>query len=190
MDWLLGELTALPRPIDAVGHDWGALLVIRSISLRPDLVRTWATGAAPLDSEYTWHQAAQRWQTPEVGERVMEGLTPAAMRATLLAAGVPDADAARTAARVDVTMKRCILGLYRSAVRVGLEWETDLRRVPAPGLVLWGEDDPYAAVRFGARLAERTGAKLVSFPGCSHWWQLQRPDEVAHELGSLWASVR
>jgi pimeloyl-ACP methyl ester carboxylesterase len=87
-------------------------------------------------------------------------------------------------------MKRCILTLYRSAIRVGSEWEPDLRRVVAPGLVLWGEDDPYASVRFGARLAERTRARFVSFPRCSHWWQLERPDEVANELQSLWASAR
>lgn len=42
----------------------------------------------------------------------------------------------------------------------------------APELVLWGERDPYAVPRFGARLAERTGARFVSFPDCSHWWQL------------------
>jgi pimeloyl-ACP methyl ester carboxylesterase len=190
VDWLIGELAALPAPIDVVGHDWGALLVVRCVSLRGDLVRTWAAGAAPLDAEYTWHEAAQRWQTPEVGERVMERLTPQGMEAALVAAGVPRADAARTAAHLDATMKRCILTLYRSAIRVGSEWEPDLRRVVAPGLVLWGEDDPYASVRFGARLAERTRARFVSFPRCSHWWQLERPDEVANELQSLWASAR
>jgi len=86
-------------------------------------------------------------------------------------------------------MKRCILALYRSAVNTGSEWEPDLGRVRAPGLVLWGEKDPYAAARFGARLAERTGARSVSFPGCSHWWQLERPDEVARELQRLWVAA-
>jgi pimeloyl-ACP methyl ester carboxylesterase len=55
-------------------------------------------------------------------------------------------------------------------------------RITAPGLVLWGQNDPYAAVEFGARLAARTGARFVSFEGCGHWWQLERPDEVAQEL--------
>jgi pimeloyl-ACP methyl ester carboxylesterase len=189
VDWLLGELTKLPAPIDVVGHDWGALLVVRCASVRPDLVRSWAAGGAPLDSEYTWHQAARMWQTPEKGEQVMAGLTPAALQAALAAAGVPEADAAEAGRHLDATMKRCILSLYRSAVRAGSEWEGDLRRVSAPGLVLWGEDDPYAAARFGERLAERTGARFVSFPGCSHWWQLQRPDEVASELRSFWAAL-
>ncbi len=86
-------------------------------------------------------------------------------------------------------MKQCILNLCRSAVHAGAEWEDDLRRVSAPGLVLWGEKDPYAPAEFGARLAQRTGARFVSFPGCSHWWQLERPIEVAAELQRLWASV-
>lgn len=189
VDWLLGELGALPEPIDLVGHDWGALLVVRSVSLRPEIARSWAAGGAPMDSEYEWHRAAKLWQTPDVGERVMDGLTPEALQTALVAAGVAEADAAQAATHVDVTMKQCILGLYRSAVHAGLEWEGDLRRVSAPGLVLWGEDDPYASARFGARLAERTGAKFVSFSGCSHWWQLQRPDEVVSELQHLWAGA-
>jgi pimeloyl-ACP methyl ester carboxylesterase len=39
--WLLDELAAQPGPIDVVGHDWGALLVVRAISLAPDRVRSW-----------------------------------------------------------------------------------------------------------------------------------------------------
>ena len=86
-------------------------------------------------------------------------------------------------------MKECILKLYRSAVHAGEEWEDDLGRISAPGLVLWGEKDPYAAVEFGARLAQKTRARFVSFPGCSHWWQLERPAEVAAELERFWAGV-
>ncbi|HET8577746.1 MAG TPA: alpha/beta hydrolase [Methylomirabilota bacterium] len=189
VDWLLDRLAALPAPIDLVGHDWGALLVVRAVSVRPELARSWAAGGAPLDAEYVWHQAAKLWQTPEVGEQVMEAMTPAALRRALVAAGVPEAEAAESSGLVDATMKRCILALYRSAVRVGAEWEADLGRVTAPGLVLWGENDPYAAARFGARLAERTGARFVSFPGCSHWWQLERAETVAGELERLWAAA-
>ena len=105
--------------MDVVGHDWGALLAVRAISLAPDRVRSWAVGGAPLDPDYEWHQAARLWQTPGVGERVMEETTAPAMEKALAAAGVPAADAAEAAARVDSTMKRCILALYRSAVHVG-----------------------------------------------------------------------
>src|SRR5262247_1235568 len=76
VDWLIGELARLPGPIDIVGHDWGALLTVRAVSVRPTLVRSWAAGGAPLDREYVWHQAAQAWQTPGLGEKVMAGTTP------------------------------------------------------------------------------------------------------------------
>ena len=189
VDWLIGRFAALTEPIDVVGHDWGALLTIRAVSVRPTLVRSWAVGGAPLDREYVWHQAAQAWQTPGMGEKVMASMTAEGMRAALAAAGVPPADATTTAAGVDDTMKQCILTLYRSAVHVGAEWEDDLWRVSAPGLVLWGEKDPFAAVRFGERLAERTRSRFVMLPGCSHWWQLERPAEVAQELQRHWAAV-
>jgi pimeloyl-ACP methyl ester carboxylesterase len=189
VEWLLGELGALADSIDLVGHDWGALLVVRAVSLKPNAVRSWAAGGAPLDREYVWHQAARAWQTPGTGERVMEGLTPEALQAALVAAGVPAVDAATAAGNLDATMKQCILSLYRSAVHVGAEWEDDLRRISAPGLVLWGEKDPYASREFGARLAEKTHARFASFPGCSHWWQLERPGEVVAELQRHWAAA-
>jgi pimeloyl-ACP methyl ester carboxylesterase len=189
VDWLLGQLAALEGPIDLVGHDWGALLVVRAVSVRPDAVRSWAAGGAPLDREYVWHQAAKAWQTPGMGEKVMAGMTAEGLAAALVAAGVPAADAAETAAHVDPTMKDCILNLYRSAVHAGEEWEDDLKRISAPGLVLWGEKDPYAAVEFGAKLAQKTRARFVSFAACSHWWQLERPGEVAAELEGFWGTI-
>jgi pimeloyl-ACP methyl ester carboxylesterase len=111
------------------------------------------------------------------------------LQGALVAAGVPAADAARAGSKLDATMKQCILKLYRSAVNVGAEWEDDLRRVSAPGLVLWGEKDPYVSVDFGARLAEKTRARFVQFSPCSHWWQLERPAEVAAELERHWLAV-
>lgn len=98
VDWLLGRLAALPKPIDLIGHDWGALLVVRAVSLRPALARSWAAGSAPLDAEYEWHQAARAWQTPEVGERVMEAMTPEVLQRALVA-GVGGRSRARHDAR-------------------------------------------------------------------------------------------
>lgn len=189
VDWILAQLATVSGPIDLVGHDWGGLLVTRVVSVQPTAVRSWVAGAAPLDREYVWHQAARAWQTPGMGEKVMAGLTADTLQAALVAAGVPAADAARAGGKVDATMKQCILNLYRSAVNAGAEWEDDLRRVSAPGLVLWGEKDPYASVDFGARLAEKTRARFVPFAGGSHWWQLERPAEVAAELERHWSAV-
>jgi pimeloyl-ACP methyl ester carboxylesterase len=187
--WLVEQMVAAGAPVDLVGHDWGALLVMRAACLRPDLVRSWTAGAAPLDSKYVWHKAAQLWQTPTVGEQVMAKLTAETLADALTTAGVPADDARAASERVDDTMKRCILSLYRSAIHVGTEWGPDLTRLKAPGLVLWGERDPYAPPMWGERLAQRTGARFVQFDGCSHWWPLERPAEVAAELTAHWRAV-
>jgi len=187
VDWLVGEIARLGTPVDLVGHDWGALLVQRVVSIRPDLVRTWACGDGPVDAEYVWHDLAQQWQTPGVGEQVMEAMTPEALAAGLPAAGV-SADAAReVASHVDATMKDCILKLYRSAVRVGVEWQADVARVTRPALILWSKDDPYVASRFAERLAARVHGELVLFEGCGHWWPWERPAEAAAALERFWA---
>ena len=187
VDWLAREIERVGAPVDLVGHDWGALLVQRLVSLRPDLVRTWACGDGPADTEYVWHDIAQQWQTPGVGEQVMEAITPAAMAEALAAAGVPAESARETARHIDATMKDAILRLYRSAVRVGAEWQPDVEKVTRPALIVWAQDDPYVAPRFGERLAARVRGELVMLEACGHWWPLQRPAAVAAALERFWA---
>ncbi len=189
VDWLLDELRRLPRPIDLVGHDWGSELVVRAVSLEPSLVRTWAGGGAPVDPEYRWHWAARTWQTPILGELFMLATTRPGMRLALRGVAVPAAAAAEATAHFDHRMKRCILRLYRSAVHLGREWAADLARVESPGIVFWGERDPYAAASFGENLARNTRARFHPFDGCGHWWQLQRVAEVAAALEALWAAA-
>jgi pimeloyl-ACP methyl ester carboxylesterase len=187
-DWLIGEVEAAGEPVDIVGHDWGSILVQRLISLRPDLVRTWACGSGPIDPEYVWHDTAKVWQTPGEGEKLMQAFTPEAIVAVFSQQGLDGTYARAVAEKINDTMKDCILKLYRSAINVNQEWAPLAAPVP-PGLVIWGADDPYVGVQFGERLAERTGAKFVSFEGCSHWWPHQRAADAAALLNEHWASV-
>jgi pimeloyl-ACP methyl ester carboxylesterase len=188
--WLTTSLEALPRPIDLVGHDWGSLLVVRIASTRPDLVRSWAGGAAPVSSDYVWHRAAQGWQTPQVGEGMMAALDQSAARRFLIENGVPESQASETAGHLDPVMKDCILKLYRSANNVFAEWEAGLAQIRSPGLVIWGEADPFAEARFADRMGEQTRARrVVRLAGCGHWWQCQRPDETAEALAEHWRSL-
>jgi pimeloyl-ACP methyl ester carboxylesterase len=188
--WLAATLERMPQPIDLVGHDWGSLLVVRIASRRPDLIRSWAGGGAPVSSNYQWHSMAKLWQTPAVGEQVMAGTTAAAAHQSLLQQGVPDALAAETASHMDRTMKDCILRLYRSAADVFREWEPGLANICAPGLVLWGENDSFAGPGFAEQMGKQTGARrVVRFKDCGHWWQSQKPDEVATELLRHWREV-
>ena len=187
VDWLVRELERMAEPVDLVGHDWGSILVQRAVSVRPDLIRTWACGDGPIDVEYVWHDMAQQWQTPGVGEELMKSFTPEASVDALSAAGVPRVAAEESVRHFDDTMKDCILRLYRSAVNVGREWQADVEKVTRPALILWAKDDPYVAPVFAERLAARVRGELVLFEGCGHWWPLERPAEAAAALERFWA---
>ncbi len=185
--WLVDELKKMKGPIDLVGHDWGALLVTRAVSIAPNLVRSWSAGAAPLDHDYVWHDTAQVWQTPGKGEELMKNFAGEALAMGLSAQGIPLEQARETARHIDHEMKTCILTLYRSAVRVADDWFADLKRVKAPSLILWGEGDPYAAARFGERLAANVKGRFTLVPGVGHWYQVEKPEFVAHQLEAFWA---
>ena len=193
--WLEGELDAACQAagsaVHLVGHDWGGLLVQRVAGLHPDKVKSWAAGGVAIDEAYAWHDIAQIWQTPGEGEALMAAMDETAFAEALKAARVPADKAQEMAARGDETMRASILSLYRSAVTIGEMWSGSLTGLAAagPGLVLWGEHDPYAAPQFGRRLAERTGARFHLFGECGHWWPYERAGETAALLEAHWRAA-
>ena len=82
-------------------------------------MRTWAAGAGAIDETYVWHPIAQMWQTPGVGENVMQGMTAEAIVPAFVNDGMPEVVAKEIAGRIDERMKAAILPLYRSATNVG-----------------------------------------------------------------------
>ena len=128
--WLIEDIARLGEPVDLVGHDWGALLVMRVASLRPDLVRTLATGGGPLDLEYRWHDTAV--DVADAGRRraahddVRRRDRDRRARRRRASARVRD----RRVARIDERMKDAILRLYRSAIDVSARWAAGSRRDP------------------------------------------------------------
>lgn len=189
VSWLIRELERFDGPVDLVGQDWGSLFVTRVASLRPDLVASFVGGGAPVSGEYTWHKAAQLFQQPGIGEKTMAGLNESTGAQLLMANGVPEDQARETARQIDERMKGCILRLYRSALTVFAEWEPELANIRAPGLVLWGGKDQYAGPRFADRMGEQTGARVVHFPDCGHWWQCEVPDRAAAEIAAFWRGL-
>lgn len=184
--WLVGEVEAVGEPVDLVAHDWGAILALRLVDVRPDLVRTWALGSAPLTTDEPWHEVATLWQTPGAGEEVMEAFTPEAFRAGAAGLGLDDVAAEMAAEHLDDWMKACILALYRSATDVGAQWFSDPPPSAAPGLAIWGADDLYASAAQAHRLAETRGAGPLVFEDCAHWWPIERPTDAATALEDLW----
>jgi pimeloyl-ACP methyl ester carboxylesterase len=187
VDWLIAEIDEIGGPVDLVAHDWGALITERLVCLRPDLVRTWAVGGGALDEAAVWHAVARMWQTPGLGEQVMTATTAEVMAEAYVREGVPEELARRFAIRLDDRMKAAILPLYRSAIDVWSEWSPAIGGIERPGLVIWGEDDPFMGTDIARRMAERAGARFVGLEATSHWWPAQRPQETAAALEAFWS---
>lgn len=174
-------------PVHLVGHDWGGLLVQRVAGLHPEAVMSWAAGGVAIDEAYVWHDIARIWQTPGAGEELMAAMDETAFAAALMDARVPERFAQEMAEHGDAVMRASILALYRSAVSIGEDWADALPGLADnPGLVLWGELDPYASVAVGRKLAERTGAQFHLFEDCGHWWPYERPEQTAALLAEHW----
>ena len=170
-------------------HDWGCSLAVRVASLRPDLVRTWAAGGGPVSKDYQWHELAKIFQTPGAGEDWMTALNPHQFSRHLEQLGVPADLAQQTVIHIDPRMKDSILRLYRSAVTVGSEWQPGLAAATSPGLVFWGISDSSCPVEFADRLGRDAHARRVLKLDAGHWFQLQRPAEVAQALEKHWQAA-
>ena len=194
--WLVTELERLGGNVHLVGHDWGAGHVFGIVAHRPDLVASWAADCAGLlHPDYKWHDGAQAWQTPEVGEAAVAAMVNRSLDekiAFLTPLGISPASAAHVAAAMNGAMAACILSLYRSAVQPALR---DLGAAAAaaehrPGLVIIATEDHYTGTPDMARnSAARLDARTVVLDGANHWWMQQRPAEAADALTAFWNAL-
>lgn len=196
-DWLTAELEAIDQPIDLVGHDWGGGHVLNVVMARPELVRTWASDVPGIfDPDYVWHDLAQQWQTPEVGEAAVADFAamPVADRADfLVGAGMAAEIASRVSPGVDEVMGQSILTLYRSAAQPVLATRgRDLEAAAArPGLALLPSEDGFVGTdEQRRRAATRTGARIEELDGLGHWWMTQDPARTARLFVDFWAASR
>ncbi len=63
--------------------------------------------------------------------------------------------------------------------------EDTVSRVSVPGVVLWGDADPFFPVAVGERTAAARRARLIVLEGCGHFVPEERPDAVAVELAKV-----
>ena len=195
-EWLIGELEKIGEPVDLVGHDWGGGHVLHVAMYRPDLVASWTSDVLGLLSpEYVWHDAAQLWQTPGVGEELVSAMTggSADERVALMeASGIAASIARCLAPGIDAVMGTSLLALYRSAVQPAMAaLGEDLPKAAVrPGLALLAENDPYLGAHEPVyRSAEAAGARVVPLAGVGHWWMLDDPSQGALALTAFWASL-
>ena len=195
-NWLIDELVSLgatDQPVDLVGHDWGAGHVFRVVAERPDLIRTWAADVAGLlHDDYQWHDAAQAWMTPDLGEQVIDMMVSPTVDER--AAGFADLGltldiATDIAQAVDADMGRAILALYRSAPEPELHAlrERLQQQRHDHGLVLNALDDAYVSAALSSEVARQLGAGECPIEGAGHWWMVSHPQIAADALVEHWA---
>ncbi|WP_436794226.1 alpha/beta fold hydrolase [Actinospongicola halichondriae] len=195
--WLTAELESIGGDVDLVGHDWGAGHSFGLVTTRPDLVRSWAMDVAGLmHPDYAWHDMAQLWRTPGVGEETVAGMMGASVDdkvALFESLGMPAEIGRKVALANDETMGRCILALYRSAGPEDLApiWEAlPTTAATKPGLVIVPSADTYVGpLEFSYAVAERAGAQAATLDGLGHWWMLEDPDQAAATLDEFWSTT-
>lgn len=193
-DWLVTELEAMGGDVDIVGHDWGAAHLYGVLAQRPDLLRTWAADCAGLiHSSYVWHDAAQMWQTPDVGEEVVAAMFDPPLEertAGWVGLGIREDIATHMAAGQDEVMGECLLTLYRSAIQPAMS-ELGQRLQGAeqrPGLVFIATEDHYTGpVEDAAEIASSLGAATLTLEGLDHWWMTDGAEQAADALVQHWA---
>jgi len=170
---------------DLIVHDWGVVGLV-SATWRPESVgRVVIFNCVPLTAEFRWHWVAQIWRRRPFGELSLATQTRFAtaqvLRQTTPKKGAPPGVAEHIHRYLDRGTKRAILRLYRDSDPEKLgELGRDLHRLRCPGLVIWGDGDPYLSPRYGDWCGEALGGevRVEHLPDAGHWVWLDRPDAV------------
>lgn len=196
VDWLIAEVERLETPVDIVGHDWGAGHVYGALAQRPDLFASWAADCGGLlHRDYQWHDAAQAWQTPGVGEEAVGLLThmdKADLVGVLQGLGMSQLIAEGVANHVNEEMGHCILSLYRSAVQPAMrDLGARLATCHLPrGAVIIPTADSYPGTPVMAEeVARSLHAATIELPDRGHWWMIEDPASAARHLINFWNSA-
>lgn len=133
-------------------------------------LRSWTADIVScFQSDYSWHDWARIWQTPQAGEACWAAAhdalpdSPTSITGQLASMGIPPEQVALIGAANDETMNSCILDLYRSAVpNLSVDWGSDLPgAAQVPGLVVIPTEDPFNDYTLSSRTARQVGAAVV-----------------------------
>jgi pimeloyl-ACP methyl ester carboxylesterase len=177
------------RPVDLVGHDWGAAVGWALAAARPDLLRTLTAVSVPhpaafLKSMLTSKQGLKSWymlafQLPWLPERVARG-SGGRLDEELQKGGMTAEEVARFRREiVEYGALPGALSWYRAMFLT--DPRTTRGRVSVPTTYVWSDGD----VALTREAAERCG-RYVDGPyrfevleGVTHWIPTQAPAELA-----------
>jgi pimeloyl-ACP methyl ester carboxylesterase len=195
--WLAEAISHMASPVDLVGHGWGGLLVLRTVTVLEVPVRSWAVDSAgAFHPDFAVSDLERIWQTPGAGERWMSATraapptSPDGAAGRLALLGVPSLQAGQIGAALDETMSRCVLDLARSAIpnaRSG--WPVPAGSATGAGLVIVAGADPFDRDGFARQVACDLKAELRRLDGLGHYWMAEVPQRAAAVLAEFWSSL-
>jgi pimeloyl-ACP methyl ester carboxylesterase len=169
--------------VQLVMHDWGAVGLAFAQRMPERVERLAVINAVPFLPGYRWHRIARVWQTVGLGELTMGATYRSTLqlvsRETNATPGpMPGAWLDSVLEHFDEGTQRAILRLYRSSPpEVLAAAGSELGRLEAPALVVWGSKDPYIPASFGRAYASTLPhAELVELTDAGHTPWLDRPD--------------
>jgi pimeloyl-ACP methyl ester carboxylesterase len=137
------------------------------------------------------------FQVPALPEAMLRAGNFAAlarsMRATARRGSFTEGDMARSrAAWAQPGALTAMLNWYRAAMRQSpRDLERRMKPVPAPTLVIWGEQDRYLSKELAEphRSDVPNLERVVRLPNASHWVQHDEPETVSRLLGEFFGEV-
>ncbi len=199
---VLGLLRALGREkATLIGHDWGGVVAWRFAMELPHAVERLVVMNAPHPQVYArelrsgWDQRLRSWyalffQLPCLPE-VLLSFAPRKTaevffsRTATRTSAFEEQDLARMAsALAQPGALHAMLNWYRAALQ--FPTATPPRRVEAPTLLLWGEDDVALSKALTFNLTEWVPQIQVRYIlNCGHWVQNEAPDAVNAHIRSF-----
>ena len=198
---LAGHVAFVDRLLDALEidrvrlcmHDWGAAVGLAWAASQPERVERYVViDGVPLLAGFRWRGWARLVGMPLVGPVAVGFATKRMVRRLSRRASAGKGPMAKpfvenVAEHIDLGTERALLKLLRSATPATLTTAgANLGKIAAPGLVLWGAEDPWIAPRFGAGYAASLGdATLETIEDAGHWPWLDRPELCERIIGHL-----
>jgi haloalkane dehalogenase len=171
-----------------VVHDWGGLIGLRWACEHPDVIRALVISNTGFFPDGRWHGMADALRTPGQGEQIVDGLDRDGFAAMMRGVTPAMEDRSITEyfkAYATPERRRGQLELYRSGEFSELA-DYDLAAIPAPALILWGEDDPFAPVAGAHRFAEELpDAELAILDGTGHFVYDEAPERAAAAVAAF-----
>lgn len=206
IDTLSADVAALIRALGetratVIGHDWGGAITWAAAERHPDVIARYAVlncphpwvlrnvglFGSPRQLARSWYilffglpWLPEQWLSHDRGAIIARMLRRAAVDRTRF---TPDRVARYRDSVRTPEDARTMLAYYREALRAGLRPMEAPRPILQPGMLLWAEEDIALGLELiPGHLKFARELRVERIPGCGHFVQLERPEEVSARL--------